>query len=309
MAGVWAPLGRLIAAGGFFALSACVVAPPASTPPTPPDVAQPSAESVAQAAYYQRLQTQLLTQGLMRTDGGGPDTPFSAAQLAENFVRIALFDEYNTSSGVLRAQATASHLRRWEQPITMSVEFGATVPMADRIAATQEVRTYAQRLSRLTGVPIRFGAEPANYHVMFLGEDDRRAFAPRLRDLIPGISQASVRAVTALPRDQLCIVIGSFGADGVTYDTAVALIRAEHPAQMRLSCIHEELAQGMGLANDSPRARPSIFNDDEEFGLLTHHDELLLKMLYDPRFSAGMTAAEAAPIARQIATEYLAGAV
>jgi hypothetical protein len=76
---------------------------------------------------------------------------------------------------------------------------------------------------------------------------------------------------------------------------------------MRLSCIHEELAQGMGLANDSPQARPSIFNDDEEFALLTRHDELLLRMLYDPRLSPGMTPAEAAPIARQIAAELMGG--
>jgi hypothetical protein len=36
---------------------------------------------------------------------------------------------------------------------------------------------------------------------------------------------------------------------------------------------------------------------------------MLLKMLYDPRFTAGMTAAEAAPIARQIATEFFTGPV
>jgi hypothetical protein len=83
------------------------------------------------------------------------------------------------------------------------------------------------------------------------------------------------------------------------------LIRGEHPDLMRLACIHEELAQGLGLANDSPRARPSIFNDDEEFGLLTSHDELLLKMLYDGRLETGMAAAEAAPIARVIARELM----
>ncbi len=74
---------------------------------------------------------------------------------------------------------------------------------------------------------------------------------------------------------------------------------------MRSACIHEELAQGMGLANDSPGARPSIFNDDEEFALLTTHDELLLRMLYDTRLQTGMEPSVAAPIARQIAREYL----
>ena len=51
------------------------------------------------------------------------------------------------------------------------------------------------------------------------------------------------------------------------------------------------------------RARPSIFNDDDEFALLTRHDELLLEMLYDPRLRPGMTAAEAMPIVRVMAAE------
>jgi hypothetical protein len=108
-----------------------------------------------------------------------------------------------------------------------------------------------------------------------------------------------------LPRDQLCIVIAFSEGGSASYAKAVAVIRAEHPTLLTTSCIHEELSQGLGLANDSPQARPSIFNDDEEFGLLTRHDELLLKMLYDKRFKTGMSAAEAAPIARVIAKELL----
>ncbi|MEO1789186.1 MAG: DUF2927 domain-containing protein, partial [Pseudomonadota bacterium] len=83
---------------------------------------------------------------------------------------------------------------------------------------------------------------------------------------------------------------------------------AEHPDLMRLSCLHEEIAQGFGLSNDSPKARPSVFNDDEEFGLLTHHDELLLKMLYDDRLKPGMTPDEAAPIVQTLARELVGGA-
>ncbi len=89
------------------------------------------------------------------------------------------------------------------------------------------------------------------------------------------------------------------------YTTAIALVRDEHPDLLRRSCVHEELAQGLGLANDSPQARPSIFNDDDEFALLTSQDELLLKMLYDPRLSQGMSAQDAAPIVREIAGELL----
>jgi hypothetical protein len=64
---------------------------------------------------------------------------------------------------------------------------------------------------------------------------------------------------------------------------------------MRASCIEEELAQAMGLPNDCDEANPSIFNDDQEYALLTRSDEVLLKMLYSPTLASGMTADEARP--------------
>jgi hypothetical protein len=76
---------------------------------------------------------------------------------------------------------------------------------------------------------------------------------------------------------------------------------------MRRACLHEEIAQGLGLINDSPQARPSIFNDNSEFALLTRQDELLLRLLYDPRLKPGMSLAEAKPIIETIAAELVAG--
>ena len=67
------------------------------------------------------------------------------------------------------------------------------------------------------------------------------------------------------------------------------------------------MAQGLGLPNDSPLARPSIFNDDEEFALLTRHDELLLTMLYDDRLTPGMTPDEARPVLQQLAQGLVGG--
>ncbi|MDX8348060.1 DUF2927 domain-containing protein [Cognatiyoonia sp. IB215446] len=287
------------------------VAPPADTqvnePPLPPMplVVPPSQASGDLARYYTRLQNDLLTQGLLRGDGGGADTPFTDTLLARNFVRIALFNEYRDDSDFTRPQATVSKLRRWTQPIRMSVEFGQTVPLDQRAQDTASVSAYAARLSRLSNVPITLTDENPNFRVLFLGEDDRRAYGDRLRELIPTISDATVRTFVNLPRDQLCVVIGTFAPGRSSYTKAIAMIRAEHPNLMRTACIHEELAQGMGLANDSPDARPSIFNDDEEFALLTRHDELLLQMLYDPRLETGMDPATAAPIARAIARDYL----
>jgi len=282
----------------------------APAPPTPP-VARVEVSSASRAlrVHYQRLQDDLLARGLLRTDGGGPDTMFTDTVLARNFVQIALFDEFVATPTGLRAQATVSQLRRWEQPVRFTVEYGDTIPEDQQVEDSQNVRNFVSRLGRVSGHPITMSDDTPNFHVLILNEDDRLGYSERLRDLVPGIDATSVQAFMDVPRDTLCLVL-AFSQDGSpAYSQAVALIRGEHPDLMRLACIHEELAQGLGLANDSPRARPSIFNDDEEFGLLTTHDELLLKMLYDDRLRPGMMAQEAAPIARTIARELMGGPV
>jgi hypothetical protein len=263
------------------------------------------------SVYYQRLQNDLLAQGLLRTDGGGPDTTFTDTILARNFVRIALFDEYVATAQGLRAQPTISPLRRWEKPVRFSIEFGATIPQDQRTRDSNTVRSYVNRLARVTGQPMSVtNANGApNFRVLVLNEGDRAGFEDRLRQIVPGIDETSVRAFMDVPRDTLCLVLAFSQNNSPEYSQAIALIRGEHPDLMRLACVHEELAQGLGLANDSPQARPSIFNDDEEFALLTTHDEMLLKILYDDRLQTGMAAAEAAPIARRIATELLGGPV
>lgn len=313
----------LVALAGTALLAACMGAPdPDPSPPAaapadvparpsePAETAPPERSELSRALglYYQRLQNDLLAQGLLRGDGGGADSPFTDTMLARNFVRIALYDEYTDDGSTLRPEARISRLRRWDVPVRVAMEFGATIPPAQVARDRASVSTYVARLARVTGHPIAPGGE-ANFHVLFLNEDERLGIGPRLRELVPGIAESSVRAVVNLPRSTLCVVVAFSEPGRESYSRAVAIVRGEHPDLMRLACIHEEIAQGLGLANDHPAARPSIFNDDEEFALLTRHDELLLRMLYDPRLRVGMTAAEAAPIARQIATELLGGPV
>ncbi len=141
--------------------------------------------------------------------------------------------------------------------------------------------------------------------MLILNDQELRASGALLRGLIPEISQAEVGYVEDMPRETYCVVFSADPAGDHTHQNAVAVIRAELPDRLRTSCIHEEIAQGLGLANDSPSARPSIFNDDDEFGRLTTQDELLLRMLYDPRLTPGMSEAEAAATVRRIATELM----
>jgi hypothetical protein len=106
-----------------------------------------------------------------------------------------------------------------------------------------------------------------------------------------------------MPRSTYCLVSPGIRTTTAAYETAVAVIRAEHPDLLRLSCIHEEMAQGMGLSNDSPEARPSIFNDDEEFALLTPMTNTSCASSTTPP-APGMKAEEAMPLVRQIAGNF-----
>ncbi|MEI4485853.1 DUF2927 domain-containing protein [Frigidibacter sp. MR17.14] len=277
---------------------------PAERPRADPPL---SPESLAMKARLEKVQAQLLSQGLLRQDGGGVDTPFDARILAENFEKIALWDEYVAQGGSFVHRAVPSRLRRWESPVTMAVEYGATVPAAQRVRDSAEISGYARRLSRISGLPIRMGSvDSANYTVLVLNEGDRLGYAARLDALFPNIDAASRNSILTMGSGTYCLVFAYSTGSSPIYTRAVAVIRGEHPDLMRLSCIHEELAQGLGLANDSPVARPSIFNDDEEFALLTRMDELMLRMLYDRRLAPGMTPDEARPLVQQMATEMLA---
>src|SRR6056297_2049181 len=119
-----------LAALGLAALAACSSVPVTEAPdPVPnaapdavaPTVAAPSrdAQSLELERYYARVQRDLLSQGLLRTDGGGVDTPFNARMLEENFIRIAMFDEYVARGGILVSEQTPSRIRRWESPVRM----------------------------------------------------------------------------------------------------------------------------------------------------------------------------------------------
>jgi hypothetical protein len=262
-----------------------------------PAVYEPSADSAQLAYYYQTLQRDLLTRGLLRTDGGGPDTPYDAEDLAESFEALAFYDEYGGSD-------VAGELGRWDKPVRIAAEFGPSVPKSQRAADQQMLGDYAARLARITRHPISMVSSRANFHVIFASLDDSAFVAERVRELLPSISAKDLSLLAAPPRNYYCLVIaGGPQEDPLSYSHGVALIRAEHPDLVRKSCVHEEVAQGLGLRNDSPRARPSIFNDDDEFALLTSFDEKLLQMLYDPRLKTGMRAEDARPIVRILARE------
>lgn len=274
------------------------VAQPA--PPAPPAVMAPTAKSLATSAYYTQIQQTLLGQGLLRTDSGS-DIPYTDRILAENFMRIALFDEYRRSASGFVREETESRLRRWEVPVRVGLRFGASVSAERQATDRARIASFVARLALVTRHPIIMDDAEPNFVIHIVSEDEREALGPKVRAMLPNLSPGDVAGITQMPRTTYCLVYALSEGNSGAYTRAFAVIRSEHPDLLRLSCVHEELTQGLGLPNDSPRARPSIFNDDEEFALLTDHDEQLLRILYSEDLRPGMSAAEARPIVFSLA--------
>ncbi|MBP0482282.1 DUF2927 domain-containing protein [Sagittula salina] len=281
-----------------------VVAPRPAAPAGP----EQSAASREMAAYYSRVQTDLLAQGLLRTDGGGPDAPFTDTMLVRNFMAVALQEEYVRGQGLRPSGGAASAVKKWTQPVRLHTEFTPNVPVDQRGWDTAEVTKFANRLRGITGHDIAVTPKSANFHVIFAAQDDHGYVADRIRQIVPDVNPSALRLLRNLPRGIHCLVV-AFATEngGYDYGSAVAVIRSEHPELMRRSCIHEELSQGFGLTNDSPTARPSIFNDDDEFAYLTTQDAMMLQILYDPRLRPGMRAEQALPIVQERATALTGG--
>ena len=299
----------LAAAVAVLALSGCLGAPPAVAPPTPaPPVAPPppSPKSAAASAYYAQVQQVLLREGMLRTDPGS-DIPIRAERLADNFLKIALYQEFTRGRGGITREETASPLTRWRDPVRVAVRFGASIPADKQATDRARIASYLARLSEVTGHPMSLSDASPNFWVYVVSEDEREALGPELQGLRIGIAPDVIRAVTGMSQTTYCNVFAISGAESHVHRNAVAVIRAENPDLLRLSCFHEEIAQGLGLPNDSPAARPSIFNDDEEFALLTDQDELLLRILYSPELRPGMNYDEARPVVESLARRLVGG--
>lgn len=280
---------------GFFATPA----PP--TPQVPVVTEGVSPESEALRAFYARVEQGHRTRGLLRIDGGGPDVPFDADRLARTFETVAFSREFSTVDTQLVRQETASKLHRWVDPVRLEPIFGASVPTTQRADDIAAIQRFGARLQRVTGHPVSMVTRNGNFRVLILSEEERQISGPLLLRLLPGIREQEISIIQNLGRESYCVVVAADPENNGVLTKAIAIIRAELPPLLRLSCVHEELAQGMGLANDSPAARPSIFNDDDEFGRLTTMDEAMLGMLYDPRLQPGISATEARPIVRDLA--------
>ena len=282
--------------------------PRPARPPAPPPAAEavPGGESLDD--FYASIERDLTSSGRMRRDVAPADAPYTVDDLVRDFERIALYDEYADVGGrFVRAESPAL-LRRWDRPVRVAVMTGTSASPEDAARDRANVAAFTRRLAQLTGLDMTPGeGADVNFLVLFMTSNERTAFADQVAAFYPDFAPAVMGALRDTPLDTFCTAY-AFSDPGQpsVYSAVIILIRAEHPPLTRLSCVHEELAQAMGLPNDSPDARPSLFNVSLEFALLTEHDAILLRMLYAQRLRPGMTAEEARPLLPAIAEDAIA---
>jgi hypothetical protein len=251
-------------------------------------------------ADFARWDADLRAAGKLRADRSPIDAPYTAADLAENFAKVGFGSEFEIVDGaytVVEAPREAP-LTRWGGPIRYALLGAHDAGDGAAVAA------FARRLTGATGLRIRPAAADPNLLVFFLDAPGRAQVSRLFREEPAYAPLADLFDAWAGDPKWPCAAEFYYHAPSRPRAHeiyfAVVYIRAEVSGISRRSCIEEEIAQTLGLARDDPTLRPSIFNDDEEFALMTDHDAALLGLLYDPRLAPGMTAEEAMPIVRRI---------
>lgn len=265
-------------------------------------VAPPVLEGQRLSNLYAAIERVYRSEAKFRTDYDPPDAPYDARTLTRNFAVVAQQSETQTIDGNVVIQGNSIPLTRWEVPLRLWTS-GETPSDSAHITAL------SQRVARLTQLSVERArdAQEANIYLLIADADERDDLVQLLTSLGRG-SDAPLVSVWPDRPEFPCIARVSVDPRSSTLEWAMILVKAELTGDFRKSCLTEEFIQALGLFNDGPEIRPSIFNDDAEFIELTRHDEYLLQILYDKRLRPGMLRVEAEPIVQTIAAELLADA-
>lgn len=210
--------------------------------------------------------------------------------LADRFELVAFYDE---------ASGDELPLRRWQDPVRIQIGQANAAPYRD--AALEVIAT----LDRLTPMPVaeRRDGETANMLVLIGTGDEMEALWRQFPQLDFGRDPAirydcMVSAYPGRDRPPFAIAYAVVMIDSVHFD-------GDHIRR----CLAQELTQALGLMNDIDDPDGTVFSSRSRRDTLSRSDELMVRILYDPRLETGMTRAEAMPIVRRIAAELEAGPV
>ena len=218
--------------------------------------------------------------------------------LIRNFRNTAFYYEFHFKDGRLVEQPLEKPLERWEGIIRYRL-IGDGVRGSDFV----KMQMLTEQLSELTGLQFVRTNGRADMIISIATPAGRETISHWLGK--SGLSVYKERYdIWRRTPGWLCgATLASDPQRPGVLRQAHIFLAAEHSGT-RESCLEEEIAQSLGLSNDSDAA-PSIFNDDQRSTRLTEHDKILLQTLYDPRLRAGMHQGQAMPLVTEIVREML----
>ncbi len=254
--------------------------------------------------YYNELEERKIALGLLRQDGGGLDTPFDIDDIVEAFKKLAFYNEHEIEKNVLSSNSKEVNLSKWQSAINVSVRFGKSVADDQKDRDLKEIKKLLIILSQVTKHKINISQQNENLYVLIASQKEIIELLNEIALRQPEFNPKKIPIIDRLPLDIHCMAMTTVSpAPYSEIKSALVILRSELPKNMRRACIHEEISQSMGLTNDSHLARPSIFNDDDEFATLTQFDQILLQILYDPRLQSGVSRQQGSQHLTDIATD------
>ena len=205
--------------------------------------------------------------------------------IQDSFVKIALEREYKETNN--------PKLVRWNKPIRIFFESES----GDALFQKELLSVHAKHLAHITGLSIKFTSNPkeANLFAIFTSYEN---IETKVQQYI-----GDPEKIRAALNEAICL--GNFRRNSryeITKGSIIIPVDYAREKSRFLDCIVEEITQLLGLPNDSNDVFPSIFNDVSIDIYPSPLDYILLKALYSPHLSPGMSVAQTKKAFPQVLT-------
>ncbi len=233
--------------------------------------------------------------------GAATDEPLTNAKIMRNFNIIAFGNEYT--------QRRYKNVRKWAGPIRVGIQ-GKKIPSYFEAYVRQHIRDlwtithhpielyYSFAMQKTGELAKDFDPNKVNFILFYLPVEE----IPKAVSKYFNHDEDQVRQMIKV---STCFAKLFTKKNEIT--AAIAIFPDHRPKEHMRACVVEEITQILGLANDSDRVNPSIFNDKSRHFELTEHDRWMLRMFYDPRITPGMSRQDAMRTGWQVLKEIRPG--
>jgi len=191
---------------------------------------------------------------------------------------IALAQDFLDLTFALERGETLTGLLRHEAPVRVFVHPGGLQ------AYRQDIENLLARMRAEAGLDIALTDDQSQARIHIDGvtlRELQRVDPGAACFIVPG--ETSWRGFRSKSSNQRL----RWSAQSTLGNTGIFIPTDTFPQDVR-DCIHEEMAQALGPANDLYRLSDSVFNDDNFHSIVTPFDMLMLRALYDRELSSGM---------------------